>query len=69
MPEITRPLYVQYIGNPIRQGCCECIAFGQFEETSPTTNTDKFGIIYKLGNCQGLNCKEECYFVFNAKSK
>ena len=69
MPEITRPLYVQYTGNNIRQGCCECIAFGQFEETAPTINTDKFGISYKLGYCQGINCKEECYFILNAKSK
>lgn len=69
MPEITRPLYVQYIGNPIRQGCCECIAFGQIEETAPTINTDKVGNKYKLGYCSGISCKEECYFVFNTKSK
>lgn len=69
MPEITRPLYVQYTGNNIRQGCCECIAFGQIEETPSIINIDKFGISYKLGYCQGLNCKEECYFVLNSKSK
>ena len=69
MPEITRPLYVQYTGNNTRQGCCECIAFGQLEGLGPTINQDKFGIVYKLGYCQGINCKEECYFVLNTKSK
>lgn len=42
MPEITKPLYVQYTGNNVRQGCCECIPFGQGEETAPTINIDKF---------------------------
>ena len=70
MPEITRPLYVQYTGNNIRQGCCECIAFGQLDEDiAPTINTDKVGNKYKLGYCSGVSCKEECYFVLNTKSK